>query len=442
MLQRGPEGPLCLFRRLYESRKAEHRMNSAEAEIRRRIAQRGAITFAEFMELALYWPGGGYYVTGDPTGAQGDFYTGPQVHPVFGTLIAVQLIQMWRLLGQPNPFTVVELGAGNGLLCRDSVTAAGELPSALLSCLNYVCLDRRSGNLIGGQEPSGVNRVVAGGIPFRHLAGCIISNEYFDAFPVHQVTVIDGTLFEIYVTQGNGDLVTLTGALSDSALLARFDDLDLRLEEGQVAEVNLALGSWAQEAAQALDRGFMLTVDYGDRAPELYSPQNRKRGTLTTFYNHTQIDSPLRYVGRQDITAQVDFTSLVNAGRRNGGETLGFASQGQFLGRLGMTSMQQRLRRLDLPQNAAQANRAGMVDLVRPGGLGDFKVLAQGRNVGEPELWGFGQTSAADDEVQNLVNNIPVPLLAGQHLSLPQGLNMSGELEFDLGNLFDGPENG
>ena len=83
-------------------------MNTGEAEIRRRIAQHGAITFAEFMELALYWPGGGYYVTGDPTGALGDFYTSPQVHPVFGALLAVQLFQMWRLLDQPAPFTVVE----------------------------------------------------------------------------------------------------------------------------------------------------------------------------------------------------------------------------------------------------------------------------------------------------------------------------------------------
>jgi len=417
-------------------------MNTAEAEIRHRIAQRGAITFAEFMELALYWPGGGYYVTGDPTGAQGDFYTSPQVHPVFGTLIAVQLFQMWRLLGEPDPFTVVELGAGNGLLCRDIVAAAGELPPTFVDCLSYVCLDLRWGNLVGGQEPSGVNRVAAVGIPFRHLVGCIISNEYFDAFPVHQVTLIEGTLSEIYVTQVEGDLVMNAGGLSDSALAARFDDLDLGLEEGQVAEVNLGLGSWALEAAQALHRGFILTVDYGARAPELYSAQNRKRGTLTTFYNHTQIDSPLRYVGWQDITAQVDFTSLVNAGRRNGIETLGFASQGQILGCLGMTSMQQRLRRIDLPQKTAQANQAGMVDLVRPGGLGDFKVLAQGKNVGKPELWGFGQSSAANGEVQDLVNDIPVPLLTGQNLSLPQGMNMGGETEFDLGKLFDGPESG
>ena len=420
---------------------------SAEAEIRHRIGQRGAITFAEFMDLALFWPDGGYYVTGDPTGAEGDFYTSPQVHPVFGALLAVQLFQMWRLLGQPDPFTVVELGAGNGLLCRDIVSAADGLPSPFSRCLTYLCLDRRpakgvEADLHKGPAPSRTSRLAATGIPFRGLVGCFISNEYFDAFPVHQVTMAEGQLLEIYVTQEGGEMVTKTGELSDPALAARFDNLGLVLEEGQTAEVNLGLDGWTQEAAQALESGFVLTVDYGDLAPELYSPEKRFRGTLTTFHNHVQIDSPLRHVGRQDITAQVDFTSLVNAGRACGIESLGFASQAQFLGRLGLHSIQQRLVHLNLPQNAAQANQAGMLDLARPGGLGDFKVLAQGKGVGQPELWGFKERDTDAHETAALVNNMPVPLLTSQHLSLIQGRYPSGELEFDLDRLFDGPESG
>ena len=89
---------------------------TAEAEIRRRIAERGPITFAEFMEVALYHPGGGYYTSGERVGASGDFYTSPSVHPAFGALLAVQLFQMWELLGRPAPFTIAEAGAGNGLL--------------------------------------------------------------------------------------------------------------------------------------------------------------------------------------------------------------------------------------------------------------------------------------------------------------------------------------
>ena len=97
---------------------------SAEAEIRRRISERGAITFAEFMEVALYHPDRGYYTSGEQIGAGGDFYTSPAVHPAFGALLSVQLFQMWELLGRPTDFTVVETGAGNGLLCRDILTAA------------------------------------------------------------------------------------------------------------------------------------------------------------------------------------------------------------------------------------------------------------------------------------------------------------------------------
>lgn len=417
---------------------------TAESEIRRRIGQSGAITFAEFMDLALYWPGGGYYVTGDPTGPQGDFYTSPQAHPVFGALLAVQLFQMWRLLEQPDPFTVVETGAGNGLLCRDILAAAVALPAPFFACLDYVCLDRRlfpglEDALPESQENASAHRVAAAGIPFRPLVGCLVSNEYFDSFPVHQVSVAEGKLVEIYITLEGGEMVTKTGELSDPALAARFDSLGLELEEGQTAEVNLGLDGWFQEAAQSLERGFILTVDYGDPAPELYSADKRFRGTLTTFFNHVQLDSPLRHVGRQDITAQVDFTSLANAGWAHGIKTVGLAPQRQFLGRLGLERMQQRLRSLPLPQHASQANQAGMLDLARPGGLGDFKVMAQGKGVGKPELWGFTESKTAHGEAAAIVDGIPVPLLTGQHLSRLQGRYPGGELEIDLENLFEGP---
>ena len=200
---------------------------TAEAEIRRGIDQRGAITFAEFMELALYWPAGGYYATGNPIGPGGDYYTSPLVHPAFGALLAVQLFQMWQLLGQPDPFTVVELGAGNGLLCRDIVAAAGGLPPPFPRCLAYVCLERRRAKgledeLYSGPTPVRVSRLAATGIPFRRMVGCFISNEYFDAFPVHQVTMAEGRLLEIYVTQEDGELVMTTGELSNPELARTF----------------------------------------------------------------------------------------------------------------------------------------------------------------------------------------------------------------------------
>ena len=126
-----------------------------EAEIRRRIAERGAITFAEFMELTLFWPGGGYYLADGPIGSTGDYYTSPHVHPAFGSLLAVQLFQMWQLLGRPDPFTVVEPGAGNGILCRDVAAYGLTLPQGFAGSLRYVCLDRRAARGMETYLPSG-----------------------------------------------------------------------------------------------------------------------------------------------------------------------------------------------------------------------------------------------------------------------------------------------
>ncbi len=395
---------------------------TAEAEIHRRIDQRGAITFAEFMEVALFWPQGGYYVSGEPIGAAGDFYTSPQVHPVFGALLAVQLFQMWRLLDSPGPFTVVELGAGNGVLCRDIIAASEHLPDRFAHTLRYLCVDRHTSagaeeSLAESNVTHRASRVTASGLPCKGVVGCVLSNEYLDSFPVHQVKMGRDGLREVYVTRNKEGLHTCLGRPSSSQLAERLDALGIELREGQTAEINLGLGPWVEETAQALERGFVLTVDYGHPAQELYSPERRFRGALTTYYRHAQLDSPLRYIGRQDITAHVDFTSVVDAGRRNSLELLGFARQGQFLHQLGLGSMQRRLARLGLPQYAAQANRAGMLDLARLGGLGDFGVLAQSKNVAPSELWGF----KGSDDAAELVELLPVPLLTPQHLSLLEG---------------------
>jgi SAM-dependent MidA family methyltransferase len=404
----------------------------AEDEIRRRIREQGAISFAEFMGLALFWPEGGYYSGREPVGPAGDFYTSPLVHPAFGALLALQLFQMWQLLEQPHPFTVVETGAGNGLLCRDVVAfSAGLLPGFTRS-LRYICLDR--GAVLGaekdphmGRPPAGVDRVVASGFPFHGVRGCVLSNEFLDSMPVHQVTMHQGRLREIYVTVKGGELTGDLREPSTPALSARLDDLGIELSEGQTAEVNLGLAGWAGEVAAALEAGFMLTIDYGHPAGDLYSPERRYRGTLTTYYRHTQTDAPFRYIGRQDMTAQVDFTSVVQAGRRAGMEPLGFTLQRRFLSNLGLGLLQRRLSSLGLDQRAVQANRAGMVDLARPGGLGDFRVLAQGKGVGQAALWGF----QPGPETEALAENLPVPLLTSQHFSLLEGRYPGAEIEFE-----------
>ena len=407
---------------------------SPEAEIRRRIRGGGPITFAEFMELALYWPGGGYYAggtgAGEPFGAAGDYYTSPLAHPAFGALLAVQLYQCWRLLGEPQPFFVAEQGAGNGQLGRDVAAAAGQLPGGFGDALRYVGIDRGTapGLELGGERP-GVARVMAAGLPLRGRRGVILSNELLDAFPVHQVRREQGKLREVYIAvEDGGALVERLDEPSTPALAARFAELGVELAEGQTAEVNLQLEGWAAEAAAALDAGLILTIDYGRLAAELYDSRRRLRGTLTTYYRHTQTDAPLQRIGRQDMTAQVDFTAVVNAGCRAGLTPLGFTSQGRLLRNLGFDQFRRRLADLPLSRGELAANRAGLMALVNPDGLGDFKALAQGKGVGQPDLWGF----VPSQEAAALTAGLAFPYLTERHIALPWGWAGAGEGEVDL----------
>ena len=419
---------------------------SPETEIRRRIRETGPIPFAEFMELALYWPAGGYYAgrpaAAAPFGPAGDYYTSPLAHPAFGALLAVQLYQGWQLLDYPHPFIVVELGAGNGLLSRDIVAAAAQLPNGFGNGLRYLCLDRC--NPAGSPYETGSDgtaRITAARLPLRGLRGVILSNELLDAFPVHQVKMEGGQLREVHIAvDDSGSLTETLAAPSTPALAARLEELNISLAEGQTAEINLQLDDWAEEVAAALAAGFVLTIDYGRPAAELYDHQLRPRGTLTAYYRHTQTDAPLRNIGRQDLTAQVDFTSVVNAGRRAGLTPLNFATQGQFLRNLGLDSFRRRLAALPLSRRELTANQAGLAALANPGGMGAFKVLVQGKGIGQPDLWGFAPAAAAAE----LAASLPVPLLTDRHIALPSGWPAAGAEEFELAweQLWPGPPPG
>ena len=398
---------------------------TAESEIRNRISASGPVTFSEFMEVALYHPIDGYYTAGERVGASGDFYTSPSVHPAFGALLAVQMFQMWELLGSPNPFTVAEQGAGNGLLCRDVVAVAAGLPAGFARALHYVCLDRRNN---AGHERGlpGVSRLSSLGLPLRGIVGCILSNELLDAMPVHQVTIEGGRLSEVYVTLQGDALVTQAGEPSTSELSRRLDNLGIQLAEGQVAEVNLALDGWATEAAQSLERGFVLTIDYGRPAEDLYSATDRFRGTLTTFHRHLQTDRPLEQVGQQDMSAQVDFTTLARASEQAGLDMLGYTSQAAFLHNLGLGMLEQQAPTGSLQH--VQTSRMGMRELAKPGGLGDFKVMASGINVRNPDLWGFHPSEQASALAAQMSTPLPTP----QHMNLLAGRYPASEIQFEM----------
>ena len=382
----------------------------AERAIRRRIARHGPITFAEYMARALYGRGG--YYTRSSAGA--DYYTSPQVHPAFGALLAVQLFRFWRLLDRPDPFFVIEPGAGDGLLGRDVCNAASHFPEGFRGSLRYVALDRRAGGWEAGAPTLARINGDARRLPFRNVKGCVISNELLDALPVHRVRMENGVLRELYVgiesdvADGyEGQLVEIAGEPSTPDLERRLSDVGVDLSDGQTAEICLLLDDWAESMAVALDTGFVLTVDYGREAHDLYDPIQRPHGTLVTYRSHRQTDTPLVDPGRQDITAQVDFTSVRRAGERAGLTTLGDMPQGRFLSRLGL----QTIRRIGAPSAGSDSGwitipidpegalpdvlaepfapqpddsrdwLTGLTHLVRPGGLGDFRVLVQARGV-------------------------------------------------------------
>ena len=469
-------------------------MPGAEAEIRRRIRERGPITFAEFMEVALYSPLGGYYGGGSspgdgrvagvgkggndaPTfGPSGDYYTSPMAHPAFGALLAVQLYQFWLMLSRPNPFHVAELGAGNGQLSRDIIATAADLPDGFSDCLIYLCLDRNPNPLSSPEEIEGSRRqnegsgaahLIADGTPLRKLRGCILSNELIDAFPVHQVRMNQGQLKEVYIAEGPavspsspqgrmpgkegsslseetmGEAAPLVEVLdepSTPALAARLDGLGITLTEGQVAEINLGLEGWASSVSGSLDSGFVVTIDYGRSARDLYSAETRRRGTLTTYYRHVQTDAPLRNIGSQDITCQVDFTSLDLAGEAAGLKHLAYTTQRRFLQNLGLDVLRRRVTSTPLPAPQGVANRAGLVALANPGGMGDFKVLVQGKGLSptasdSASLWGLSSST----EALEMVRSLPAPVLSHRHISLPQGWPHTGVQELEINDLWANP---
>ena len=391
-------------------------MNAVESQVRRAIQREGAITFARYMETALYAPGG-YYASRQSVGASGDFYTSPAAHPLFGALIALQLEQMWGLLGRPSAFWAVEAGAGVGLLARAVLEQAQRLDAGFARALRYAALDLGPAPHDDGR----VRTVKARGLPLRGVVGCVLSNELLDSFPVHRFQVEGGRVREVYVTLRDGVYAETLGEPSTPRLAARLPDA---LPDGFRGEVNLALEGWTDAVAQALERGFVLTVDYGDTARGLYAAP-RAGGTLRCTYRHAPAAGPYARMGEQDITAHVDFTALADAGERRGLVPLGYTTQARFLENLGARSflraLAARSRSECMPQREYLANRMGMLDLLRPEGLGGFKVLAQGVGVGSPPLQGLRPSDAWTRDLESRMARWPVPLAASQHVPLLEG---------------------
>src|SRR5215467_12636066 len=389
------------------------RSSSPSRRISELVQERGPMTVAAFMDLALYDPDAGYYArAAQRSGRAGDFFTSVDVGPIFGELLARQVIEMAGLVESsvdqssvhqssvtaraPSPeprFDLVEAGAGNGRLSADILRAIQRRDAPLYERLRLHLIETSPAARAAQRDVLGAaaEKLASSSRDLPDaFEGVLIANELLDALPVHQVVMRSEGLREVYVQArrletGDWGLMTTEGAPSTSALAEYLRRLNVVLEPGWRAEINLRAVEWMQSAARRLRRGFIIVIDYGHPAYELYSPTH-SAGTLTTFAGHTMAGGErpatalawLEDPGDRDITAHVDFTSVQAAALDEGLTNLGFLDQTYFL--LGLSA--------DLDVNDLKT-RLALKTLLLPGGLGSsHKVLILGKGVGSPSLAG------------------------------------------------------
>ncbi|MEM8506021.1 MAG: class I SAM-dependent methyltransferase [Cyanobacteria bacterium P01_D01_bin.1] len=384
-------------------------MNSSE-QLRRVIAQKiqqsehQRITFAEFMDLALYHPQFGYYATPSSIiGAQGDFVTSPHMGRDFGEVVAEQFVDMWEALSRPERFDLVEMGAGQGLVAGDAIAHIQFNHPDCFSTLNYIIVEK-SAALRAEQQKRlshwneqgiAVSWTELDAIAPNSITGCAFSNELVDAFPVHWVELHGQKLQEIYVIYSEDEFASQLGKLSTPKLESYFGQLDIDLShypDGYRTEVNLAALDWIAQINSKLERGYLLTIDYGYTAQRYYSPA-RAEGTLQCYYKHSHHSDPFIHVGEQDITAHVDFTALEKQGTKVGLQQLGFTQQGLFLMALGLGDRLNKLSQINSTRSAKPTDiqaimqrRESLQQLINPMGLGNFGVLIQSKGLTPKEI--------------------------------------------------------
>lgn len=338
-----------------------------------KIREEGPLGFDTFMETALY-SDRGFYSNGQPFGDEGDYFTSPTIHPVFGSMVAVELWQMWNLLGKPTPFTVVECGSGNGLLAKDVIGCLKEFSEEMANSLKYVAVDR-----VPISEPIvEITSVVSTRLPKLDNVQVVLSNELLDAFPVKLIEIRSGKPCEILVgLDPHGTLIEIINKdpLKDHEFF-RFN-LDLRDLEGYRGPISVHMGDWCRSVSTTLDRGFVLTIDYGLERSQYYSMAHSGR-LLQTYFQHVEGLNPLDRVGEQDITAHVDFTTFREICEANGFINICSLSQMEWLRNLHFTEIIN-ANRDDVP--ISRRCLALINNLLDPDGMGGFRVEIQSKGM-------------------------------------------------------------
>lgn len=357
------------------------------------IRRKERITFAEFMRMVLYHPEHGYYNSDrECIGRFGDYYTSPTLHSMFGELIAKQIEEMWRLMGE-DAFTIVEMGANRGWLCHDILRWVKKEYPGFYHKLSYIIIEANpyakesQKSLLNSLELSTSEKVswhtyTENGFSSGRIQGCFLSNEFVDALPVHRIKIKNQIPRELYVGYNGRNFFEIEDAVSTQALEEYLNASHVQLREGHVYEINLDAVKWLKHISEKLQKGFVLTIDYGDTADKLQQG-NGTGGMLRCFHKHTVNRDYYERLGEQDITTHVDFTSLMNAGELVGLKVTGFTKQSHYLIALGI------LKRLNMVSNDMNTILK-VKNLFHPEGMGDvFKVLIQHKNIDDPRLTGL-----------------------------------------------------
>jgi SAM-dependent MidA family methyltransferase len=355
------------------------------------------INFAEYMDIVLYHPQYGYYSTKAVNiGKQGDFFTSVHLGSDFGELLAEQFLEIWEILEKPKSFSLVEMGAGQGYLAVDILKYIQQKHSDFYAALKYIIVEKSPGLKLEQQkhlQDFSVTWCDLEEISNNSITGCFFSNELVDALPVNQFIIKEGKLQEVYITnnhlnsQENSGFIEISAEPSTPQLSEYFQLIEIDLNqypENYRSEINLTAFKWLSIVADKLQRGYVLTIDYGYPATRYYNPR-RNEGTLQCYYQHHRHNNPYINIGQQDITTHVNFTALERWGENCGLDKIGFTQQGLFLMALGLGERIAGISYQNLPLPQLLKRRDALQQLIDPLGLGNFGVLVQSKGLLQKE---------------------------------------------------------
>ena len=272
----------------------------------------------------------------------------------------------------PNKFQIVELGCSTGILAETIYSYSKSISLDFANSIQYIGVDRTL------NKKTDFNSIKSNLIPLKNISGCIISNELIDSFPFHRFKIVNNEVKEIYVTIKNNKLISILDQPSSKKINQKLSQLKFQLPNNFEGEIFLEIDNLFNSITQSLKKGFIVTVDYGEERENLYV--NQSRGTMQTYFKHTSGASPFQRIGEQDITANIDFSYLIEAGLLNQIRPVSLCSQKEFLEIFGIKKWIENIQNSKLEQSKKQINLINIKKLINNQGLGNFKILIQEKN--------------------------------------------------------------